>query len=192
MAINYQTDIVVVKFNSNVVSDAAYQIPGTFSLPTGFGIVSLATGTLVAAGASYLANDVVTLSGGTSTTTAQVKILTVDGSGHVLTFSVSRVGAYTVVPTGTISVTGGAGTGFTLTATWNGFAQQRILTLIEIMRSYISQLDNAHEAKILQMVLANMKASLKGGTTHNATTMAANAQKAALRFLSKHVIATDL
>src|SRR3954464_3283800 len=128
MAINYQTDIVVAKFVGSVVSDAAYQIPGTFSLPTGFGIVSLSSGTLVAAGSGYLANDIVTLSGGTSTTTAQVKILTVDGSGHVLTFSVSRAGSYTLVPTGTISTSGGTGTLFTLTATWSGFAQQRILT----------------------------------------------------------------
>lgn len=78
----------------------------------------LLTSALNATGASYAANDVLTLVGGTFSQAAQITVDTVDGSGHVLTSHVSRAGAYSVLPS-SFTVSGGAGTGATFnTPTW--------------------------------------------------------------------------
>lgn len=70
---------------------------------------------IAAAGAGYTANDVLTVSGGTSTTTAQITVSAVDGSGAITAATVSRAGSYTVLPANQASVTGGTGTGATFT-----------------------------------------------------------------------------
>ena len=70
-------------------------------------------------GTAYTANDVLTVGGGTSTTTAQITVDTVDGSGVILTAHVSRGGDYSVKPTDPVSVTGGTGTGATFNLTWS-------------------------------------------------------------------------
>ncbi len=111
MAIDFTSDILPF-FTDKVVTDPAYQVPGTFSLPANFG---------------------------------------------------------------------------------NTPAEQRLLTFIELYRSYLSQVDNNHEAKLLQVVMARMMAAMKfGSTPWNTTTMPADAQKAALRYIADHVLATDL
>ena len=65
---------------------------------------------ITAAGSGYVVDDLLTISGGTSTTTAQLRVTSVDVSGAVLTFILERKGVYTVAPGSPASHTGGAGT----------------------------------------------------------------------------------
>lgn len=71
-----------------------------------------------AGGTGYSVNDVLTVSGGTSTTAATFTVATVSG-GVVLTVTPTQVGHYTIVPANPAATTGGAGT-CTLTITWSG------------------------------------------------------------------------
>jgi hypothetical protein len=81
--------------------------------------------TKVSGGGSYSVNDVLTITGGTVANSgiggsaAQITVNTVSG-GVIQTFTVTNPGMYSAVPTGTLSVTGGTGTGATFTATWGG------------------------------------------------------------------------
>ncbi len=69
----------------------------------------IATSSISAAGSGYSVNDVLTVADGSGGT---IKVLTVDGSGVVLTYSLVTAGTdYTVA---THATTGGAGTGFIL------------------------------------------------------------------------------
>jgi len=61
-------------------------------------------------GYNYQANDILTISGGTSVYPAQIKVLSVYGSANDIgSFVLSNVGNYTVFPTNPVSVTGGSG-----------------------------------------------------------------------------------
>lgn len=82
--------------------------------------IGLTAATLVNDGATYAANDTLTVSGGTFVTAATIKVLTVDGGGNILTFEVLTPGEYTVAPGSPVSVTGGAGSGATFTCTFLG------------------------------------------------------------------------
>jgi hypothetical protein len=68
----------------------------------------------VLGGSGYSANDILTGVGGTSATPYQVKVLTVDGSGSILTWAKQTTGSYTVSPSMPASFTGGTGTGATI------------------------------------------------------------------------------
>jgi hypothetical protein len=70
----------------------------------------------VAGGTGYTANDILTIVGGTSTTAAKIKVLTVT-LGVVTTFEINDRGVYSVLPTGTVAVTGGTGADATFTLT---------------------------------------------------------------------------
>lgn len=74
---------------------------------------------IVAGGSGYTANDILTVTGGTFTTAAQIKVITVS-SGAVATAQMETEGSYSVPPTGTLSVTGGTGSGATFTLTFVG------------------------------------------------------------------------
>lgn len=78
------------------------------------------TATIDSGGGGYTVNDVLTLTGGTSTTDAQVTVASIDGSGGVTGLSITTVGDYSIVPTGEVSVTGGSGSGLTLLMSWVG------------------------------------------------------------------------
>jgi hypothetical protein len=77
------------------------------------------TPTVAVAGTGYTANDLLTVIGGTSERAAQIKVLTVDGGGAILTYAVYDPGAYKVVPTNPAAAGGGTGTGATFNITWN-------------------------------------------------------------------------
>ena len=83
----------------------------------------IATSTLGAGGSGYAVNDtgVIDPSSTVSSGDATYKVLTVDGSGAVLTYSVTAAGAvYPVanaIPTGTGGAQPGAGVGLTLNVT---------------------------------------------------------------------------
>lgn len=181
MAIDFNANILTL-YAADIAADAAFQSPGTYGLPTGFGSRVLTGGTVTAAGTGYAAGQLLTLSGGTHTTVATLTVLTVGGSGQVLTFAVNNPGVYTVLPSNPVSVTVGS---FTFTATWGGVASQRILTMVSLLASYINQCDNAHEAKLLQTVMSRMMAELRFGTpTFSGSTQSANALKAAMHLLA--------
>lgn len=186
MAINYNTDIVTALFASNVATVAAYQAPGTFGLPTGYGSFKLSnTSTIAAAGTSYVVGNILTLTGGTRSVAATIRVNSVS-SGVVLTFEVINPGVYTVLPSNPISVTGGGGSGFTLTGVWAGPADQRILMMIEIVRSYIGQMTTLSEQKMFQAVMRRMISEMRfgGPATFTATANATNAQLVALKYLA--------
>jgi hypothetical protein len=72
-----------------------------------------------ASGAGYVIGDVLTLSGGTFTTAAQITITATDQvTGALAAFSVSTPGSYSVLPANAIALTGGTGSGATLTGFW--------------------------------------------------------------------------
>lgn len=74
--------------------------------------------TIVSGGTGYTLNDTITVVGGTFTTAATFTVSAVSG-GVVTALAASNGGTYSVLPTGTLSTTGGTGTGLTLTIdTW--------------------------------------------------------------------------
>lgn len=73
--------------------------------------------TKTAGGTGYVVGDLLTVSGGTSTTTARFTVATVS-AGAILTVTLERAGSYSALPTNAVSVTGGTGTGATLTILW--------------------------------------------------------------------------
>lgn len=77
--------------------------------------------TIAAGGTGYVLGDVLSLSGGTHTTTATVTVTAVS-SGAVTAVSVTQPGVYSATPSNPVSTTGGTGTGCTLTVTWGGGA----------------------------------------------------------------------
>lgn len=70
---------------------------------------------LVNGGTLYVKGDVLTLAGGTSTTAAQVKVRKVNPfTGQILKIKVVEAGEYSVFPSSTTTVTGGSGSGATV------------------------------------------------------------------------------
>lgn len=70
------------------------------------------------AGTAYVVNDVLTVATPSGGNPAYIKVLTVDGSGVVLTYAVITAGSgYTADVIQTIATTGGSGTGFIINVT---------------------------------------------------------------------------
>lgn len=86
--------------------------------------VSVAGKAVVAGGAGYVADEVLTLAGGTFVTAAKVTVDTVDGLGAILTCHVSDAGSYVALPADPVAVgaTTGVGAGATFDLTWSGSA----------------------------------------------------------------------
>jgi hypothetical protein len=114
---------------TRVAGGSGYTVPitATIAAPTTVGgttaTVTVYAGATVTAvtsgGTGYTLNDVITVAGGTGT---QAQSYTVSGiSGGVITaLTVQNYGAYTVAPTNPASVTGGTGSGATLTlSSWS-------------------------------------------------------------------------
>ena len=78
--------------------------------------------TVTSGGSGYSAGDVLSVAGGTATTTTTIKVLTVDGSGEIQTAELQTVGNYTALPSNAVSVAGGAGTSATFTLSWEVLA----------------------------------------------------------------------
>ena len=99
---------------------------GTISAPTTAGGVQATfsfsaqitnTPTITSGGTGYTVNDVLTFVGGTFTAAGSLTVTSVSG-GVITGVSVATYGAYTVLPSNPISVTGGTGSGATFTSTW--------------------------------------------------------------------------
>jgi hypothetical protein len=103
-------------------------ISGT-NIPGGATIISVTKGsqtitanavetmTVVSGGTGYVVGDIVSLVGGTSTITAQARVMTVASGGAISTLLVIEGGNYTVNPAGTLNLSGGSGSGATVTVT---------------------------------------------------------------------------
>jgi hypothetical protein len=75
---------------------------------------------VAAGGSGYKVGDLLTLQGGASLTAAQLVVTSVDTSGAVTGVTIVADGAYTVLPTNPVAVTGGTGSGATFTLTFGG------------------------------------------------------------------------
>lgn len=108
--------------------------------PAATAAVSPATGTgatltptyspdIVAIGSGYAVNDVISVSGGTSTSGTTLLVTSVDGGGGVTGIKLLEHGGYTVEPTNTVATTvvPAGGTGLTLDLNYenNGWSVQR-------------------------------------------------------------------
>lgn len=80
--------------------------------------LAVATVSIAVAGSGYSVNDVLTLSEGTSIVSAVVTVASLLPDGGVDTVTLGEQGDYTVLPTGTATLSGGTGTGATATLTW--------------------------------------------------------------------------
>lgn len=69
-------------------------------------------------GVGYAVNDVLTQSGGTFSTAATYTVTAVDSEGHIVALSVTDPGDYSVLPASPVTLTGGSGTGATVTPAW--------------------------------------------------------------------------
>ena len=74
---------------------------------------------IVSGGTGYTVGDILNVAGGTYTVQAQVKVITVSG-GVITELRMETAGSYSVPPTGTLSLSGGTGTGATCTLTFVG------------------------------------------------------------------------
>lgn len=101
------------------VSTASWTALGgivTFSLASPHGLSTGANSAAVgAAGTGYLNGDILTATGGTFTSPATFKVLAANIPGNVITVQVQNSGSYTVTPPNPVTMTGGSGTGCTLT-----------------------------------------------------------------------------
>jgi hypothetical protein len=70
------------------------------------------------AGSGYVVGNVLTVVGGDYSIGAELTVATVNGTGGVLTVSISNAGSYNETPANPVSVTGGAGTLATFTLTF--------------------------------------------------------------------------
>lgn len=75
-----------------------------------------------AGGTGYNVGNILTVSGGTSTITAELYVSAVSG-GVITAVTFNNRGAYSAVPTNPVSVTGGDGTGATFNLTWEDEVQ---------------------------------------------------------------------
>ncbi len=98
------------------------------------GSVQLAV--LVDAGTSYVATDVLTITGGNFSVVAQITVDTVGGSGEVLTFTVTQVGSYSLNPTNPVSHSGGTGSGATFNLTIKGSLVHNFGPLVPAVVAY--------------------------------------------------------
>jgi hypothetical protein len=96
--------------------------PAVFRKPLMSGVepqeATLVEAVPAAAGTGYVVGDVLTVSGGEVTIPAQLTVATINGSGGILTVSVSNAGLYPVPPDSPAVVTGGSGSSATFDLTF--------------------------------------------------------------------------
>lgn len=73
---------------------------------------------ITVAGSGYSAGDVLSIAGGTASGTATIKAVSVNGTGVIQTAEIQYAGKYTAIPSGAVTVSGGAGTSATFTLEW--------------------------------------------------------------------------
>lgn len=123
------TIVYVEKAYNLIVLSAAATASGTNNMTitdAASGHFTITTAVVAAGGSGYVVGDALTadLNGGTlGTGPAILTVATVDGSGGVLTVTITDGGDYTVIPTSPDTVTGGTGSGATFTLSDNTTGQ---------------------------------------------------------------------
>ncbi len=121
--ISFLAKITGVTGGQYAYREAYMTTAGSPAVLTG-GRVSGITAVVVAAGgASYVVGDVLTLSGGTSTTAAQVTATAV-AAGVVTSVALTRAGLYTIFPANAVATTGGSGAGCTINISTDSAIEQ--------------------------------------------------------------------
>jgi hypothetical protein len=92
--------------------------------------------TVVSGGTGYTVNDVVNIVGGTYTQQAQGIVTAVSG-GVVTAVAIGTNGAYTAAPSGTLTTTGGTGTGLTVTV--SNWVVSSTFTITNAGSGYVEQ-----------------------------------------------------
>src|SRR3990167_5118949 len=120
-------------------------------------------------GSTYVVGDILTIVGGTFTTVAKLIVTAVSG-GVITGAQMNVAGSYSVPPTGTLSTTGGGGTGATFTLTFVGGS---IWTLTA---SEANQTLNLYDAKLSEMNSAALAitSTLRGCTITNSGAITSN------------------
>jgi len=81
--------------------------------------IGVRSATLTAAGTLYQVGDILTVGGGSGPDKATLTVLTTTAAtGAILTFSITTQGAYITIPGSPVTVTGGVGSGCTVTPVW--------------------------------------------------------------------------
>src|ERR1700733_173174 len=195
---NFTTNILPF-YATNVANGPNYEAPGNFGLPTiDVGGTPLASATLGASGGTTYATSAtftVTVAGGTLSAGASAATVSVttNSSGVVTTVNgVVNAGLYSVLPTTTNNIaTGGAGSGLELNLVFNTAATasaQKLLTLVEVLRSLIAETTGPSQLRDIHEVLRKMMMTMKWGgpTTYSASSFATKAQSAALNYIAKN------
>lgn len=105
-------------YPEKIESNAGKNAYALFGTPGITPITTTAILAVTAGGGGYTLNDVLTVVGGTGTTAMTIKVLTLGGGNSVATAQIKNGGNYSVYPTNPVSVTGGTGTLATFTITW--------------------------------------------------------------------------
>jgi hypothetical protein len=116
-------------FSITILTGGSYTAIPTLSFSGGGGSGAAASAllglnggqTVTAGGAGYNVDDILTLVGGTFTNPGKVKVTTVGGGGTVTAVAVFDPGSYSVLGTPALAVTGGAGSGATITPNYAVF-----------------------------------------------------------------------
>lgn len=124
---------------------------------------------IVVGGTGYTAGDILTVSGGTYVTQAQVKVITVSG-GVITELRMETAGKYSVPPTGTLTLTGGTGSNGTCTLTFTGGS---IWTLTASAANQTLNLYGCSLSEMLSATLASTS-TFRGCTIMNSGTVTPN------------------
>jgi len=125
--------------------------PGGFRQATAVWLSLLSNSHAVSAvasspGTGYVVNDTLTAVGGTSTAVATFTVASVGGGGAITGLTVKAIGTYSVAPTNPVTVTGGSGTGATLTVTWENQASNPVEFKNNRFRALVSTTDSHYNA----------------------------------------------
>lgn len=146
----------------------AWQVVAITVGAAGSGYTGVPTVSFSTAGASAAATATAVL---TATTVASITI-TAGGSG------------YTTAPT--VGFTGGAGSNAAGTAVMANVEESKLLTMVEVVRSYLASTGSAAEAKTFNDLMLRMLSAVKaGGAEFDASAMATKAQARAMRLFAK-------
>jgi hypothetical protein len=131
---------------------------------------NLLSAAVVSGGTGYVVGDVLTLSGGTSTTAASVEVAAVS-SGVVTAVRVVHAGAYSVVTTNPTSTTGGTGTGCTLNPTYQSAQWTSLRDAKQIFLRAPGSITAIGSGYVVNDIVTVNDASVAGTTSVTAATL---------------------
>ena len=209
------------------VAGGTHSVTATLSVTTSAGGVVTTINSVSAAG-NYTVLPTLTANAATGDNgTDHGTGLSLDLVFGVNSFTLSAAGIYSALPSNPISVTGGTGTGFTLTGSWevqslvitdagsyepaaaptitfgSGSAaatahlaaqtgadenEQKVIMMVEIIRSLLAEADGPVQVKDLHEVIRKMLATMRWGSPidFDSSAMAQKAVNAAMNYIAKN------